>query len=230
MMHSMDDGSQAGLAVSTMQDPSAIAMSAQPAAAYQQVPQQLQLPHHQQHAIQQAHHQHVAHGTIHAAPSEHVSVTTGSAVVMQGSHVADVVVTQQTDVAVATAVDSGLGSSGVQATQGAVQVGTGDAQYLDMVWQMSDLSLHDKTLPAPPAQQPPAPPASHIAAAAASGTLAGQARGKGEWGEVPNAGSGPANLWNSFDDAAAKGMVDGLVGGEDGVAPLVTSWNATHSA
>ncbi|CAL1151736.1 unnamed protein product, partial [Cladocopium goreaui] len=33
-------------------------------------------------------------------------------------------------------------------------------QYLDMVWQLSDMSLNDKqTLPAPPNQQPPAPPA-----------------------------------------------------------------------
>ncbi|CAE7222100.1 CEP164 [Symbiodinium microadriaticum] len=74
-------------------------------------------------------------------------------------------------------------------------------QYLDMVWQLSDMSLNDKqALPAPPAQQPPAPPAEHVPTA--------------NWqrdGAVPAAGSSAA-VWNSFDDAAAKGMVDGLVG------------------
>jgi len=40
-------------------------------------------------------------------------------------------------------------------------------------------------------------------------------------------GGGPTSLWN-FDDAAAKGMVDGLVG-EDGVPPLTAPWAATHS-
>eukprot|EP00435_Cladocopium_sp_Y103_P012356 s450_g3.t1 len=66
-------------------------------------------------------------------------------------------------------------------------------QYLDMVWQLSDMSLNDKqSLPAPPNQQPPAPPA-HMPV---EGTAAGTSTG----------------VWNSFDDAAAKGMVDGLVG------------------
>lgn len=71
-------------------------------------------------------------------------------------------------------------------------------QYLDMVWQLSDMSLNDKQapLPAPPNQQPPAPPA-HM-----------------PQDGVPAAGSSAA-VWNSFDDAAAKGMVDGLVGGDD---------------
>ncbi|CAJ1379592.1 unnamed protein product [Effrenium voratum] len=75
-------------------------------------------------------------------------------------------------------------------------------QYLDMVWQLSDMSLNDKqSLPAPPAQQPPAPPAGHMPRDG-----------------VPMAGSSAA-VWNSFDDAAAKGMVDGLVGGDDTSAP-----------
>jgi len=72
-------------------------------------------------------------------------------------------------------------------------------QYLDMVWQLSDMSLNDKAgtaVPAPPNQQPPAPPA-HM-----------------PQDGVPAAGSSAA-VWNSFDDAAAKGMVDGLVGGDD---------------
>ncbi|CAE7797000.1 RNU1 [Symbiodinium sp. CCMP2456] len=81
-------------------------------------------------------------------------------------------------------------------------------QYLDMVWQLSDMSLNDKqALPAPPAQQPPAPPAEHVPTA--------------NWqrdGTVPAAGSSAA-VWNSFDDAAAKGMVDGLVGGDETSAP-----------
>lgn len=72
-------------------------------------------------------------------------------------------------------------------------------QYLDMVWQLSDMSLNDKqTLPAPPNQQPPAPPA-HMPA---EGTAAGASTG----------------VWNSFDDAAAKGMVDGLVGDDAAAA------------
>mmetsp|Transcript_69251 Transcript_69251/g.150719 ORF Transcript_69251/g.150719 Transcript_69251/m.150719 type:complete len:564 (+) Transcript_69251:157-1848(+) len=60
-------------------------------------------------------------------------------------------------------------------------------------------------LPAPPAQQPPAPPAGHAAFRPAAASQA-----------VPvSPGRGPSAVWNSFDDAAAKGMVDGLVGGED---------------
>merc|ERR1740121_1303301 len=74
-------------------------------------------------------------------------------------------------------------------------------------------------LPSPPAQQPPAPPAGR--ASLASGHPGAEGCGTGatpphhtrpDWAR----GSGPAAIWNSFDDAAAKGMVDGLVGGEDG--------------
>ncbi|CAE7685108.1 RNU1 [Symbiodinium pilosum] len=82
-------------------------------------------------------------------------------------------------------------------------------QYLDMVWQLSDMSLNDKqSLPAPPAQQPPAPPAEHVPTA--------------NWqrdGTAVAAAGSSAAVWNSFDDAAAKGMVDGLVGGDEAGAP-----------
>eukprot|EP00401_Gymnodinium_catenatum_P025593 CAMPEP_0117492450 /NCGR_PEP_ID=MMETSP0784-20121206/18588_1 /TAXON_ID=39447 /ORGANISM="" /LENGTH=795 /DNA_ID=CAMNT_0005287271 /DNA_START=101 /DNA_END=2488 /DNA_ORIENTATION=+ len=132
--------------------------------------------------------------------------------------------------------------------------GPGDnAQYLDMVWQLSEMSLHEKSLPAPPSQQPPAPPANHTvpgqwqtepfreAAATAGGGTVGNAgavpQAPENW-EVPQksvlppagTGSRPSAIWNAFDDAAAKGMVDGLVGGEDGAIPPVTSWTGTHSA
>mmetsp|Transcript_78461 Transcript_78461/g.221842 ORF Transcript_78461/g.221842 Transcript_78461/m.221842 type:complete len:684 (+) Transcript_78461:188-2239(+) len=113
-----------------------------------------------------------------------------------------------------------------------------DTQYLDMVWQLSEMSLHDKNntvamqqLPAPPPQLPPAPPAgssghvpvnqwqAHSLREAAAG--AGAPTGRRDWEAAPlpaghGGGTGPAAVWNSFDDAAAKGMVDGLVGREDG--------------
>lgn len=111
--------------------------------------------------------------------------------------------------------------------------GARDAQYLDVVWNLSEMSLSDEVgptpdagarvppghqpLPAPPAQQPPAPPPGHSAA-------------PGQWQmEVaPGAaasGGGFTHFLNSFDDAAAKGMVDGLVGGEEGAsAPGTASW------
>lgn len=117
--------------------------------------------------------------------------------------------------------------------------GARDAQYLDVVWNLSEMSLSDEAgptpdagapvppgdqpLPAPPAQQPPAPPSGHIAA-------------PGQWQmEVASGaaatGSGPTHFWNSFDDAAAKGMVDGLVGGEEGGgAPGTASWPAPQAA
>lgn len=129
-----------------------------------------------------------------------------------------------------------------------VTVAGANAQYLDMVWQLSEMSLNDKAqpLPAPPSQQPPAPPAGHVpvnqwqaeafrdaAAASAVAVPAGQA----DWdvvaqsAMVPGSSAGPipSAVWNSFDDAAAKGMVDGLVGREDGASPAVTAWS-THSA
>lgn len=121
-------------------------------------------------------------------------------------------------------------------------------QSLDMMWHLPhEIPLHDKSLPAPPAQQPPAPPAHHTATAqwsaeafppasahpvAATGptaTLPMPAGGAADWGASRPAGSPPAAVWNSFDDAAAKGMVDGLVGREDGPAPTST-WGATHHA
>lgn len=110
-------------------------------------------------------------------------------------------------------------ASGTLAGQGVTAPGGDQSQhqYLDMVWQLSDMSLNEKApLPAPPAQQPPAPPAGHVA-----GGLAVPAGVSEKWEGAgrPGAGAGPAAaVWNSFDDAAAKGMVDGLVGGDDGTA------------
>lgn len=97
-----------------------------------------------------------------------------------------------------------------------------DAPYLDMVWHLSEMSLHDKAavavqqVPAPPAQQPSVPYARRNVMEAMQhfSTMHGL-----------HGAAGPSAVWNSFDDAAAKGMVDGLVGREDGVAPLVTTWN-----
>mmetsp|Transcript_101230 Transcript_101230/g.179820 ORF Transcript_101230/g.179820 Transcript_101230/m.179820 type:complete len:694 (-) Transcript_101230:74-2155(-) len=96
-------------------------------------------------------------------------------------------------------------------------------QYLDMVWNMSDMSLNEKqTLPAPPAQQPPAPPAGHIPATFGAGTSVPAGVSK-EWETAPRPGA-PATasaVWNSFDDAAAKGMVDGLVGDDSNAPPSI---------
>jgi len=72
-------------------------------------------------------------------------------------------------------------------------------------------------VPAPPAQQPPAPPAGHGGQTGWEGSGAGVTPPHHigpEWSRgLP--GGRPAAIWNAFDDAAAKGMVDGLVGGED---------------
>jgi len=126
-----------------------------------------------------------------------------------------------------------------------------DARYLEAVWQLSEMSLDDKgkldppasgqPQPAtlvPPTQQPPAPPAGWKGEAFTATSPAG-AR-EGEWragvtqpATVPSGQSGrsggPAAVWNSFDDAAAKGMVDGLVGRED-CRPPVTAWRKTMHA
>jgi len=97
-----------------------------------------------------------------------------------------------------------------------------DAQYSDMMWRLSEMSLHDKAaiavqqLPAPPAQQPPAPPTRRNVIEVMQHFSAVHG--------LPG-GAGPSSVWNSFDDAAAKGMVDGLVGREDGAAPFVAAWN-----
>jgi hypothetical protein len=122
-------------------------------------------------------------------------------------------------------------------------------EYLhDVFMHFPDMSMHDKNsvvatnVPAPPPQQPPAPPAMQVPPASnqwqASSVNPGQhaptPQGPQDW-NVPTTsvattgqsvrppapgGTGPPSLWNSFDDAAAKGMdrmVDGLVG-EDGVS------------
>jgi len=93
-----------------------------------------------------------------------------------------------------------------------------DAQYLDMVWHHSELERAAaaalQQLPAPPSQQPPAPPSRRTA-----------------WEAMQHAaglpgGPIPPAAWNSFDDAAAKGLVDGLVGHEDVASSLVAAWSA----
>jgi len=132
-----------------------------------------------------------------------------------------------------------------QASQAAT--GGSDTEYLDMVWSLSEMSLHDKSLPAPPAQQPPAPPSgcstssqwqteAFRTGAVPTAPAPGAVPTPSEWDaprvsgtSVAPTASGPAALWNSFDDAAAKGMVDGLVGGEDGTAPPAVGWT-THTA
>eukprot|EP00928_Gymnodinium_smaydae_P044959 TRINITY_DN3000_c0_g2_i1.p1 TRINITY_DN3000_c0_g2~~TRINITY_DN3000_c0_g2_i1.p1 ORF type:complete len:673 (-),score=131.26 TRINITY_DN3000_c0_g2_i1:80-2017(-) len=134
-----------------------------------------------------------------------------------------------------------------------------ETQYLDMVWSMSEISLHDKNLPAPPAQQPPAPPANLSSPAtlpsqwqtapAGNGNTSssnkvpqslvptsdasGGVEGTGSWKAEPHqAGGRPASatVWNSFDDAAAQGMVDGLVGGEEGAGANNAAWAAARQS
>mmetsp|Transcript_133564 Transcript_133564/g.249788 ORF Transcript_133564/g.249788 Transcript_133564/m.249788 type:complete len:873 (+) Transcript_133564:180-2798(+) len=156
------------------------------------------------------------------------------------------------EVAVAAAHVTAIATAGPPAQSPQGPPAGADAQYLDMVWHLPEMSLHEKNpeaLPAPPAQQPPAPPpAVHQAAgqweaqafreaASAGATAQAGPQGPGDWNvPAPRAalaagpggpggrgaqamaghGSGPAALWNSFDEAA-KGMVDGLVG-EDGLS------------
>lgn len=65
------------------------------------------------------------------------------------------------EVAVAAAHVTAITAAGASGTSPQGLPGGADAQYLDMVWQLPDMSLHEKNpeaLPAPPAQQPPAPP------------------------------------------------------------------------
>jgi len=128
-----------------------------------------------------------------------------------------------------------------------------DAQYLEAVWQLSEMSLKEKgtldssasgqSQPAtlvPPTQQPPAPPSGWQGEALTATSTLPAGSTEGEWrvgmtqpAAVPSAHSGPsggpAAVWNSFDDAAAKGMVDGLVGREDCMPP-VTAWRNTAHA
>lgn len=107
------------------------------------------------------------------------------------------------DTAVATGTLAGQGGATAPGHEQSQQ------QYLDMVWQ---LDIDKASLPAPPAQQPPAPPAGHV-----SSGLAVPAGVSEKWEGAGRPGGGAA-VWNSFDDAAAKGMVDGLVGGDDAAA------------
>mmetsp|Transcript_56731 Transcript_56731/g.178073 ORF Transcript_56731/g.178073 Transcript_56731/m.178073 type:complete len:662 (+) Transcript_56731:123-2108(+) len=99
-----------------------------------------------------------------------------------------------------------------------------EASYHDMVWQLSEMSLHEKAasavhqLAAPLPQPPPA----H------------STRRNNVWEAMQHAvaahglpgASWPSAAWNSFDDVAAKGLVDGLVGHEDGANPLVSTWSS----
>lgn len=119
-----------------------------------------------------------------------------------------------------------------------------NSEYLDMVWQLSEMSLGRRdanapgaggappTQPPPPAQQPPAPPAGCNPAATAQwkpdafGAVQPQPAA-GDWSSsraAATGSSGPAAVWNSFDDAAAKGMVDGLVGREEAAAAPPPGW------
>lgn len=121
-----------------------------------------------------------------------------------------------------------------------------EQEYLEHMFmqQYSEMSIHDKAdgtaspqqpMPTPPVQQPPNSP----------GGTAGQwetdsygegaqspptPQGHSDWKALPTrlpATGGRSALWNSFDDAAAKGMVDGLVG-EDGIpAPNWVVHNAS---
>jgi len=123
-------------------------------------------------------------------------------------------------------VDTSVATASLAASGPAPDLQQQQQQYLDMVWQMSDMSLQaqeKQPLPAPPAQQPPAPPAGHVPSVqwqrdgiASSAVPAGVSK---EWENAPRpSGGAGAAVWNSFDDAAAKGMVDGLVG-DDTTAP-----------
>jgi len=128
-----------------------------------------------------------------------------------------------------------------------------DAQYLEAVWQLSEMSLKEKATLAPsasgqpqpatlvpPTQQPPAPPAGWQGEAFSAASALPTGASEGQWragvtsqATVPSAHlgpSGPAAVWNSFDDAAAKGMVDGLVGREDCMPPMAAWRNTTHAA
>lgn len=128
-----------------------------------------------------------------------------------------------------------------------------DQEYLDHVFMhFPEMSLHDKNagnntgqqqqqqqaMPAPPAQEPPAPPPAAGAqwqteTFSEASTSPGQAPAQPQppvqgTGAAPRPGGpgGSASPWNSFDDAYAQGMVDGLVG-EDGIpAPNWTAQNA----
>jgi hypothetical protein len=114
------------------------------------------------------------------------------------------------------AVDSSVATAGLSA-----QDHQQHQQYLDtLVWQMSDMSLQDKQpLPAPPAQQPPAPPAGHMPSVQWRDGMPATSVPAGVSKEWETTARPSAAVWNSFDDAAAKGMVDGLVGGDDSTAP-----------
>jgi len=114
-----------------------------------------------------------------------------------------------------------------------------DARYLEAVWQLSEVSLEDKGKLDPPASGQPQLATLGEAFTATSTLTAGASEedwrvGVPQPATVPSgqsgASGGPAVVWNSFDDAAAKGMVDGLVGREDCMPP-VTAWrNTTHAA
>eukprot|EP00931_Biecheleriopsis_adriatica_P023502 TRINITY_DN14831_c0_g1_i1.p1 TRINITY_DN14831_c0_g1~~TRINITY_DN14831_c0_g1_i1.p1 ORF type:complete len:673 (+),score=187.86 TRINITY_DN14831_c0_g1_i1:149-2167(+) len=112
----------------------------------------------------------------------------------------------------ASTSDPTVATASLSSSQPAASSEQHQQQYLDMVWNtLPDDSLQKQPLPAPPAQQPPAPPAGHLP------VPAGVSK---EWENAPRPGAaGSAAVWNSFDDAAAKGMVDGLVGGDDTSAP-----------
>jgi len=189
--------------------------------------------------------QHAAHAALAGAPPVEQPSSASPPLALQpaAADVAVATATMQHDFGGAPAQSSVTADA--QAAAGAPPGVGSDQQF----WH-----LHDKTLPAPPAQQPPAPPASHTSymqteafrdATSQGGTVqtpvpSGAARAPGQqrsgqrdWDvpphpghPVPSAGSGPSAVWNSFDDAAAKGMVDGLVG-EDGTAPLL--WAATQA-
>jgi len=114
-----------------------------------------------------------------------------------------------------------------------------EQEYLDhqLFMHFPDMDIHEKNaatamssqpaMPAPPSQQPPAPPAQGVGqwqtepfrenAIAPSGPSQPQSLQHGQSNKQPRPGR-PAALWNAFDDAAAKGLVDGLVG-DDGIPP-----------
>jgi len=150
---------------------------------------------------------------------------------------------------------SGKACAGSELRTSPLQQGDGtDARYLEAVWQLSEVSLEEKgkldplasgqPQPAtlvPPTQQPPAPPAGWQGEAFTATSTSPAGASESEWragvqqpATMPSAQSGPsegpAAVWNSFDDAAAKGMVDGLVGREDCVPPAAAWRNTTHAA